>query len=221
MGWRRGRQAVLGWGLSFPRAGECGVSPLSCCQPTEMLTFEMSRAGLVASVVAVTTPSSASPFLQDLATSYPSATLVGMLAPSTPFSTGRPRTLFWQGEVLEGGTVGVARIGEGPGKISMGWEGLVPVKESEVLIVDSYVASRCSQVLCRGTNGQRVSQMPGQPPSHVPERSNSQPQPNSTSPFSPVERPCPSARQRQGLLPWLPGRGRRCQAGCANSQWRS
>jgi small ligand-binding sensory domain FIST len=105
-----------------------------------VLTLEIFRSGSVASVIAVTTSSSAAPFLQELGTWYPSTALIGMLAPATPFSTGRPRTLFWQGQVLESGTVGVARIGEGPDIISLGWEGLVPVKESKVLVIDSWVA---------------------------------------------------------------------------------
>jgi hypothetical protein len=82
-------------------------------------------------------------------------TTAGLLAPPTPFATGLAHTLFWRGgEPVESGAIGVARfavedraqgddaiaLGQEPWTMRSGWAGLEPVKEGEVLVVDSSVS---------------------------------------------------------------------------------
>lgn len=53
------------------------------------------------------------PLLEGLTNGFPSAVLLGLIAASTPFQTGRACTLFRGGWIGEEGAVGVALVDEG------------------------------------------------------------------------------------------------------------
>ncbi|KAG0142924.1 hypothetical protein CROQUDRAFT_661866 [Cronartium quercuum f. sp. fusiforme G11] len=56
------------------------------------------------------TASGPQPLLEGLQTAFPSAALLGLIAASTPFETGRPCTLFRDGWIGNDGAVGVALV---------------------------------------------------------------------------------------------------------------
>lgn len=56
------------------------------------------------------TASAPQPFLEGLKIRFPSASLLGLIAASTPFETGRPCTLFRDGWIGDDGAVGVALV---------------------------------------------------------------------------------------------------------------
>lgn len=98
---------------------------------------------------------------------YPGALTAGLVAPPTPFATGRPHTLFWQGEAVETGAVGVARLtkrGQGADwEVRSGWAGLEPVRQGEQLVVDSCVRPFL-QPSSRASSSQRLTSPPDLPP---------------------------------------------------------